>query len=94
MYTNIILSIYDPEFEEIKGLTSFNHLLIALKIPVFTSEVNIIINYFIKSGVNTKFELKPNKSNHKNYLAHLYNIFNTRSQNRKHRLSNRFLSCE
>jgi len=41
---NILLSTFDPEFEVIEGLTSFNHLLNALKIPVFTSEVNIIIN--------------------------------------------------
>jgi len=44
MYSNILLSIYDPEFEEVEGLTSLNHLLLALKLPVFTSEVNIIIN--------------------------------------------------
>jgi len=43
LYMYIILSMYDPEIENIKGLTSFNHLLNALKIPVFTSEVNIII---------------------------------------------------
>jgi len=43
LYMNIISSMYDPAIEYIKGLTSFNHLINALKIPVFTSEVNIII---------------------------------------------------
>jgi len=38
---NLILSAYSPEEEEIIGLTSFNHLMNALKITVFTSEVNI-----------------------------------------------------
>jgi len=42
-YMNIISSMYDPAIEYIAGLTSFNHLLNALKIPVFTSEVNKII---------------------------------------------------
>jgi len=42
LYINIISSIYDPDIEFIKGLTSFYHLFNALKIPVFTSEVNII----------------------------------------------------
>jgi len=41
---NIISSMYDPEIEYIQGLTSFNHLINALKIPVLTSEVNKIIN--------------------------------------------------
>lgn len=41
MYMDIISSVYDPEFEKIKGRTSFNHLINALKLPVFTSEVNI-----------------------------------------------------
>jgi len=44
LYVNIILAIYDPEVEDIKGLTSFNHLISALKIPVFTSEVNKMIS--------------------------------------------------
>jgi len=44
LYMNIILSMYDPENENIEGLTSFYHLFNALKIPVFTSEVNNIIS--------------------------------------------------
>jgi len=47
LYFNTILAMYDPEIEHIRGLTSFNHLFKALKIPVFTSEVNIIINQLI-----------------------------------------------
>jgi len=44
---DIIVSAYDAKSEEIQGLTSFNHLINALKIPVLTSEVNININKLI-----------------------------------------------
>lgn len=50
MYINVISSVYDPEGEQVIGLTSFYHLRNALEIPVLTSEVNITINQLIQSG--------------------------------------------
>lgn len=41
MYKNLILSLYDRQSETVKGLASFNRIIDALKIPVFTAEVNI-----------------------------------------------------
>lgn len=41
---DIIMSAYNPEYEEVKGLSSFSHLINVLKSPVFNSEVNINFN--------------------------------------------------
>lgn len=60
---DIIVSICFITDETIIGLTSFSHLLNALKSPVFTSEVNININKLIYLLSTLKTKLLDNKEN-------------------------------